>query len=59
MFHQDISPDNIMILPDQNIRLLDFGMARDFTIEGEKTQLVAKRGFSPIEQYSADGKIGP
>ena len=60
MLHRDISPDNIMILPNQKVKLLDFGAAKDFTMDGsEKSQLVAKRGFSPVEQYYTDGNIGP
>ncbi len=60
MIHRDISPDNIMILPNGKVKLLDFGAAKDFTLGGnERSQLVAKKGFSPVEQYVEGGNIGP
>lgn len=59
MIHRDISPDNIMILPDGKVRLLDFGAAKDTTVnQNGASQLVTKRGFSPTEQYLEDGNIG-
>lgn len=60
MIHRDISPDNIMILPDGKVRLLDLGAAKDTTTsQNGASQLVTKRGFSPAEQYLEDGNIGP
>lgn len=65
LVHQDISPDNIMIQNDGTVKLLDFGAA--FELGGENTrdegaepqQAVLKHGFAPIEQYGADGNVGP
>lgn len=60
LIHRDISPDNIVIRPDGRVKLLDLGAAMDIsTGSGEQTQLVAKKGFSPPEQYASAGKIGP
>ncbi|MEY8391610.1 BspA family leucine-rich repeat surface protein [Lachnospiraceae bacterium 45-W7] len=60
MIHRDISPDNIMIQSDGSVRLLDLGAAKDMTsAHGPSSQLVAKKGFSPFEQYMDGGKIGP
>lgn len=60
MIHRDISPDNIMVQPDGSVRLLDLGAAKDMTTsQGPESQLVTKKGFSPLEQYMDAGKIGP
>lgn len=64
IIHRDISPDNIMVRPDGKLILLDLGAAKDLDIQGndgsvQSSQMVAKQGFSPIEQYSKSGKVGP
>ena len=63
IIHRDISPDNIMVRPDGRLILLDLGAAKDLDIQGrdgnvQSSQMVAKHGFSPVEQYGRDGKIG-
>ena len=64
IIHRDISPDNIMVRPDGKLILLDLGAAKDLDIQGndgsvQSSQMVAKQGFSPIEQYSKSGNVGP
>lgn len=59
VIHRDISPDNIMIQPDGEARLLDFGAAKDISIKKNgRVMLVTKKGFSPPEQYAQQGNVG-
>ncbi len=63
IIHRDISPDNIMVQSDGKLVLLDLGAAKDLDIQGkdgnvQSSQMVAKHGFSPVEQYGQAGKIG-
>lgn len=60
LIHRDISPDNIMVRPDGKGVLLDLGAAKDTGLtDNHVSVLVAKNGFSPLEQYSSGGDVGP
>lgn len=57
LIHRDIAPDNLM-LEDGDIRLLDFGCAREAATGSETMTIMLKPGFAPLEQYDGRGQ-GP
>lgn len=59
ILHRDVTPDNVIVSSDQKVILIDFGSARKF--DNDKTQrhtTIVKKGFAPLEQYSANSKKG-
>ncbi|NJD05230.1 MAG: serine/threonine protein kinase [Methylococcaceae bacterium] len=60
LLHLDIKPHNILIRPGGEPLLLDFGAVQPYPNVGHsKVGKVLTQGFSPVEQYRPDGKIGP
>lgn len=60
LLHRDISPDNIMLTKDGNMKLIDFGATRQYVSnETVDMSVLVKTGFSPLEQYSRSGNQGP
>ncbi|MEQ1636044.1 MAG: serine/threonine-protein kinase [Methylococcales bacterium] len=60
LIHLDIKPANILIRPDNNPLLLDFGAIQQFPVLPALQQArICSQGFSPVEQYHNRGEMGP
>lgn len=60
VMHRDISPDNIIICDNGDVKLIDFGAARQVVAERSQTfSVILKPGFAPLEQYQKKGHQGP
>ena len=54
--HRDISPDNIFVVSNENVKVFDLGAARLPDEEpSANTDVVVKAGYAPPEQYSRKG----
>jgi len=60
LLHRDVSPENIFITKDGNIKIIDFGATRYYLgDESRSLAIVLKPGFAPPEQYTSKGEQGP
>lgn len=59
IFHRDISPENIMVTSDLEVKIIDFGTAKYINSQKSQTlSVVLKPGYAPPEQYSTTSKQG-
>lgn len=60
VLHRDITPDNVILCDNGDIKLIDFGAARQVVAEYSQTfSVILKPGFAPPEQYRKKGNQGP
>ncbi len=59
IIHRDITPENIMLCLNGDVKLIDFGSARRFSEDTEDNySVILKPGFAPLEQYQRNGNQG-
>lgn len=59
--HRDLSPDNIFLCENGEVKLIDFGAVakrNDSVINTEVLEVILKPGYTPVEQYNTRGAIG-
>lgn len=57
VIYRDMKPANIMLKPDGTVRLIDFGIAREYK-EGKEgdTEAIGTRGYAAPEQFGGQGQ---
>lgn len=57
IIYRDMKPSNVMLKPDGNVMLIDFGAAREYRSRREKdTVSLGTRGYAAPEQYEEEGQ---
>ena len=57
IIYRDMKPANVMLKPDGNVTLIDFGTAREFKeSKVEDTTCLGTRGYAAPEQYGGHGQ---
>lgn len=61
MIHGDISPENILVTQNGEIKLIDFGAARSFRqgSDSKERKIYLKPNYAPYEQYTQKPCQGP
>lgn len=57
IIYRDMKPANVMLRPDGNLMLIDFGAAREYKPQNRKdTVSLGTKGYAAPEQYREDGQ---
>lgn len=60
IIYRDMKPDNIMLKPDGNLKLIDFGIAREYKEKhNSDTVSLGTRGYAAPEQFGGHGQTDP
>ena len=57
VIYRDLKPSNIMLTPQGRIKIIDFGIAREYKSEFEDTMILGTSGFAPPEQFTGKTDI--
>ena len=53
IIYRDMEPANVMLKPEGNIKIIDFGIAREYKEQNlADTTVLGTKGYAPPEQYS-------
>lgn len=57
IIYRDMKPSNVMLQPDGSVKLIDFGIAREFKEKNiEDTTCLGTRGYAAPEQFGGQGQ---
>lgn len=57
IIYRDMKPSNVMLKPDGNIMIIDFGTAREYkTTSVEDTKCLGTQGYAAPEQFGGQGQ---
>ena len=57
IIYRDMKPANVMVKPDGNIKIIDFGIAREYKESGlADTVCLGTRGYAAPEQFGGKGQ---
>lgn len=60
IIYRDMKPSNIILTPNGNIKIIDFGIAREYKENNiSDTVVLGTRGYAAPEQYGGKGQTDP
>lgn len=60
IIYRDMKPSNVMLKPDDNIKIIDFGIAREYKEQNSAdTVSLGTKGYAAPEQFGGKGQTDP